>query len=100
MISVAFSIVVLSCCYQGRFRLRKKKPKQEETKVTNNQADQSGHNDNESKPGKEQEEDLPDLKDPEVQKVTSLIQVLNYSNTNMENKVICLKTSVKETQSR
>ena len=80
MVSVAFSIVVLSCCYQGRFRLRKKKPEQEKAKVTNNQADQSGHNDKESKPGKEQEEDLPDLTDPEVQKATSLIQVFKYKH--------------------
>ena len=98
VVSVAFSIVVLLCCYQGRFRLRKKKPEQEEAKVTNSQADQSGSNDKESKPGKEQEEDLPDLKDPEVHKATSLIQVLSYSSTNIESKVTCLKTSVKETR--
>ena len=94
MISVAFSIVVLSCCYQGRFKLRKKKPEQEEAKVTYNQAYQSGSNDKESKASKEQEEDLPDLKDPEVQKVTSLIQVLNYSSTNMESKATSVKENV------
>ena len=90
--SVAFSIVVLSCYYQGKFRLRKKKPEQQgNDKVANNQADQPGSTATKLKPGKEQEEDLPDLKDPEVQKATTLIQVLNYSSTNMPIKVSCTK---------
>ena len=60
------------------------KPKQDVTtddqsKSLNNQSSQSKGNDdkmNQSEPVKQEEGDLPDLKDPEVQKATSLIQVL------------------------
>ena len=66
------------CCHQGKFRLRKMKPKQENTdriKVPDDQTKKS------ETIKQDQDEELPDLKDPEVQKATSLIQVVQISRT-------------------
>ena len=70
---ITLVLCIQFCCHQGRFRLRKK-PKQDDS---TDQKKIAGDQSNKSETVKQnQEEELPDLKDPEVQKATSLIQVV------------------------
>ena len=75
---ITYPLSPLFTCYpQGKFRLKKKKPNQEE----NIELSKSSNEASKLKPVeqsisvKQEEDELPDLKDPEVQKATSLIQV-------------------------
>ena len=72
-------------CVQGKFRLKRKQPKES---IENGQSKASGGNSSQIEPSvsessqskQDQEEELPDLKDPEVQKATSLIQVIDIDD--------------------
>ena len=83
-LTVLFTLVFLCsfefmiCCKQGKFRLKKNKPTENkdssQSKASGDKPSQLDSS--QRKPvNQEQEEELPDLKDPEVQKATSLIQV-------------------------
>ena len=83
-LKVLFTLVFLCSfefiirCKQGKFRLKKNKPKENkdsgQSKASSDKISQLDSS--QTKPvNQEQEEELPDLKDPEVQKATSLIQV-------------------------
>ena len=84
-LTVLFTLVLLLCsfefiirCKQGKFRLKKNKPKEnKDSSQSKASGDKPSQLDNsQTKPvNQEPEEELPDLKDPEVQKATSLIQV-------------------------
>ena len=68
-------------CLQGKFRLKRNKPKQEQEVATSqsnptNSTGQSKSETDQTKSGKqEDQEELPDLNDPDVQKVTMKLQV-------------------------
>ena len=78
-----YTSVYLLCfrCLQGKFRLKKNKPKQEQEVATGqpkptNSTSQSKSETDHSESGKQQDqEELPDLNDPDVQKVTMKLQV-------------------------
>ena len=83
-LKVLFTLVFLCSfefiirCKQGKFRLKKNKPKEnkdsDQSKASSDKISQLDSSQTKLV-NQEQEEELPDLKDPEVQKATSLIQV-------------------------
>ena len=68
------SIFFASAAIQGKFRLKRNKPKQEQ-EVPSSQSNTQSETNQSDLTKDENKEELPDLDDPDVQKATMKIQV-------------------------